>query len=375
MNIREVLMAMIQLRSSDLFLKVGSPPRARVDGGVRQLGNTPLSKEDMRDAFLLVVDEHSRETFKKTHEVDTAFEDPEIGRFRVNAFMQRGQIGIVLRHVRSEIPDFTSLGLPVATFERLAQLRRGLILVTGITGSGKSTTLASMIEFMNKSTNRHIITVEDPIEYSYRDDRCIINQREVGIDTRDFKSALRNAMREAPDVILIGEMRDVETVQAAIDAAETGHLVLSTLHTINAQQTMERIINFFPPYQHNLIRMQLSMVFQAVVSQRLIPRRDGKPGRVPGLEIMVATPTIKQMIEEGRTPELYSALRDSEHFGCVTFNQSLFKLYESGTISREDALATSDNPDEMEMLFRGIQRGSSTSLMPSINQQQPAQRR
>ena len=372
MNIREVLMAMIQLRSSDLFLKVGSPPRARVDGGVRQLGNTALNKEDMRDAFLLVVDEHSRETFKKTHEVDTAFDDPEIGRFRVNAFMQRGQIGIVLRHVRSEIPDFQQLGLPAATFERLSHLRRGLILVTGITGSGKSTTLASIIEYMNKTTNRHIITVEDPIEFSYKDDRCIINQREVGIDTRDFKSALRNAMRESPDVILIGEMRDVETVQAAIDAAETGHLVLSTLHTINAQQTMERVINFFPPYQHALIRMQLSMVFQAVVSQRLVPRRDAKSGRVPGLEIMVATPTIKQMIEEGRTPELYTAIRDSEHFGCVTFNQSLFKLFEQNIISREDALATSDNPDEMEMLFRGIQRGSSTSqLVPSIGAGSP----
>ena len=181
------------------------------------------------------------------------------------------------------------------------------MLVTGITGSGKSTTLASMIEYMNRTTSRHIITVEDPIEFSYVDDRCVINQREVGIDTRDFRTALRNAMREAPDVILIGEMRDVETVQAAIDAAETGHLVLSTLHTINAQQTMERIINFFPPYQHALIRMQLSMVFQGVISQRLIPRKE-RAGRVPGLELMIATPTIKQLIEEGRTPELYAAI-------------------------------------------------------------------
>ncbi len=199
MNIREVLMAMIQLRSSDLYLsRSADRAGARVDGGVRQLGNTSLSKDDMRDAFLLVVDEHSRETFKKTHEVDTAFEDPDIGRFRVNAFMQRGAIGIVLRHVRSDIPDFPSLGLPVQTMERLAHLKRGLVLVTGITGSGKSTTLAAMIEYMNKTTNRHIITIEDPIEFSYRDDRCLINQREVGIDTRDFKSALRNAMRESP---------------------------------------------------------------------------------------------------------------------------------------------------------------------------------
>ena len=365
MHIKDVLRAMVQLRSSDLFLKVDSPPRVRVDGAVRQLGTVAMSSDDMRNAFSLIVDEHARAIFTKNHECDAAFEDPEIGRFRVNAFMQRGQIGIVMRHVKGDIPGFKDLGLPVDTFERLSLIKRGLVLVTGITGSGKSTTLASMISYMNAHVNRHIITIEDPIEYSYVDDRCLINQREVGIDTRDFKSALRNAMREAPDVILIGEMRDAETVNAAIDAAETGHLVLSTLHTINAQQTMERIINFFPPFQHALIRMQLSLVFQAVVSQRLIPRKD-TPGRAPGLEIMVATPTIKQMIEEGRTPELYQAIRDSEHFGCVTFNQSLYKLFEKGTISREDALANSDNPDEMEMLFRGIQRGASSSqLLPT----------
>ncbi len=373
MNIKDVLKAMVQLRASDVFLKVGSPPRVRVDGAVRQLGTQGLTAEDLKQAFHLLVDEHGREAFKKSHEVDTAYEEEGIGRFRVNGFMQRGRIGFVLRHVQSNVPQFKDLGLPSEIFERLAMLRRGLVLVTGITGSGKSTSLASMIQYMNQTTNRHIITVEDPIEYSYTDDRCIINQREVGIDTRDFKTALRTAMRESPDVILIGEMRDQETVQAAIDAAETGHLVLSTLHTINAQQTMERIINFFPPYQHQLIRMQLSMVFQAVISQRLVPRL-GQPGRVPGLEIMIATPTIKQMLEEGRTLELYGAIRDSEHFGCVTFNQSLFKLFEGGLISREDALATSDNPDEMEMLFRGIQRGTSGSLLPAGNAPAPVRR-
>ena len=367
MNIRDVLRAMVQLRSSDLFLKVGSPPRVRVDGAVRQLGNVAMSKEDMRDAFLLLVEENARELFKKHHEVDTAFEDTDIGRFRVNAFMTKGNVGMVMRHVRGDIPSFKDLGLPVETFERLSLIKRGLVLVTGITGSGKSTTLASMIQFMNQTVQRHIITIEDPIEYSYKDERCLINQREAGIDTRDFKSALKNAMREAPDVILVGEMRDQETVMAAIDAAETGHLVLSTLHTINAQQTMERIINFFPPFQHQLIRMQLSLVFQAVISQRLIPRKEGA-GRVPGLEVMIATPTIKQMLEEGRTPELYTAIRDSAHFGCMTFNQSLYSLYEKSLISREDALANSDNPDEMEMLFRGIQRGSSSQLMPAIGE-------
>ena len=358
MDINDILRAMVQLRASDLFLKVNAPPSVRVDGAVRQLGQVPISRDDMKVIFSELIDEHARDSFRKNHEIDTAFEREEFGRFRVNAFMQRGQIGFVLRHVQNNIPDFQELGLPVQTFERLSLMRRGLILVTGVTGSGKSTTLASMINYMNTYTNRHILTVEDPIEYSYVDNRSVVNQREVGIDTRDFKSALRNAMRESPDVILIGEMRDTETVQAAIDAAETGHLVLSTLHTINAQQTMERIINFFPPHQHELIRMQLSMVIQGVISQRLIPR-NGRPGRVPGMEIMVATPTIKQMVEEGRTIELGPAIRDSGHFGCMTFGQSLYQLYEAGEITKEDALANSDNPEELEMLFRGIQRGTS----------------
>ncbi len=359
MELSDILRAMVQLRSSDLFLKVGVPPAVRVDGAVRQLGQMSISKEEMKSFFKILVDEYARETFKKKHEVDCAYELEGLGRFRVNGFMQRGNIGFVLRYVQSTIPGFGELGLPTETFQKIALLRRGLVLVTGITGSGKSTTLASMINYMNETTNRHIITVEDPIEYTYVDQRSMINQREVGIDTRDFGSALRNAMREAPDVILIGEMRDQETVQAAIDAAETGHLVLSTLHTINAQQTMERIINFFPPYQHDLIRMQLSMVIQGIVSQRLIPRQNN-PGRVPGLEIMLATPTVKQLVEEGRTPELGKVIADSAHFGCITFNQSLYELYEAGYITREDALANADNPDELELLFRGIQRGTGT---------------
>lgn len=364
MKLQDILRAMIQLRSSDLFLKVGVPPAVRVDGAVRQLGQTAVTTENMKEYFGILVEEHNRDNFRKHRECDTAFEAEGLGRFRVNAFMQRGNIGFVMRHVQSTIPGFADLGLPVAVMERLSLLRRGLVLVTGITGSGKSTTLASMIEYMNQYTNRHVVTIEDPIEYAYTDQRCLINQREVGIDTRDFKSALRNAMREAPDVILIGEMRDTETVQAAIDAAETGHLVLSTLHTINAQQTMERIINFFPPYQHQLIRMQLSMVLQGVLSQRLIPR-SGKPGRVPALEVMVATPTIRQLLEEGRTLELANIIRDSGHFGCLTFNQSLYQLFERSDITREDALANADNPDEMEMMFRGIQRGSQLSNMPA----------
>ena len=362
MNLHDILKAMVQLNASDLFLKVGTAPSVRVDGHVRQLGQVALTKDLMKDYLPILVDEFSRETFKKNHECDTAYEAEGIGRFRVNAFMQRGTLAFVLRHVQSNVPDFQTLGLPTQVLERLAMLRRGLVLVTGITGSGKSTTLASMIQYMNQHTNRHIITIEDPIEYAYSDARCLINQREVGIDTRSFETALRNAMREAPDVILIGEMRDTETVGAAIDAAETGHLVLSTLHTINAQQTMERIINFFPPYQHQLIRMQLSMVLQGVISQRLIPR-SGQPGRVPGLEIMIATPTIKQMVEEGRTVELGAVIRDSAHFGCMTFNQSLYKLFEQGFITREDALANADNAEEMEMMSRGIQRGSNIKAM------------
>ncbi|MCA8960983.1 MAG: PilT/PilU family type 4a pilus ATPase, partial [Planctomycetes bacterium] len=239
----------------------------------------------------------------------------------------------------------------------LAAHRRGLVLITGNTGAGKSTTLASMINHVNESYNRHIITIEDPIEFMFKDRKSIIDQREVGIDTTDFLSALKYALRQSPDVILIGEMRDRETMEAALSAAETGHLVFSTLHTVNATQTVERIINYFPPHQHGLIRLQLSLCLAGVISQRLLPRKQGK-GRVPALEIMINNPTVRELLMKGLTPELYGAIKDGDYFGCQTFNQSIKKLYQSDAISLDDAMSASDYPEELRLELRGVYKGT-----------------
>jgi twitching motility protein PilT len=245
---------------------------------------------------------------------------------------------------------------------KLSAHQRGMILVTGVAGSGKSTTLASLIEHINQSSNRHVVTIEDPIEYVFTEKQSVIDQREVGLDTADFMTALKSAVRQSPDVIFIGEMRDRETMEASISAAETGHLVMSTLHTVNAQQTVERIITYFPPYQHNLIRMQLSMVLVGVLSVRLLPKKGGK-GRVPAVEIMMATPTIKDLLLTGKTKELNAAVSEDVHFGNQTFNESLKQLYTSGVIDLEEALSAADNPDELKLEIRGIQRGSRASDM------------
>jgi twitching motility protein PilT len=241
--------------------------------------------------------------------------------------------------------------------KRLASLKRGLVLATGTAGSGKSTTLASMIEYVNRNMNKHIITIEDPIEFRFEDKRSIVNQREVGADVADFSSALRQAVRQSPDVILIGEMRDAETVQAAISAAETGHLVFSTLHTVNAVQTVERIITFFPPHQHDLMRMQLALNLAGVVSMRLIKNKDGS-ALVPAVEMLMNTPTVRELLEQGQTRSLPKALAEGGYYGTMTFNQSLIRLFQAGNISLEDALVASDNPDELKMQMRGIQQGS-----------------
>jgi twitching motility protein PilT len=255
------------------------------------------------------------------------------------------------------IPTFEDLNLPLMQMRKLAAMRRGLVLITGIAGSGKSTTIASMLEYINQTRHCHIVTIEDPIEYVYENKQSLVNQREVGIDTHDFIDALRMVVRQAPDVIMIGEMRDLQTMEAAISAAETGHLVFSTLHTVNAVQTVERIITFFPPHQHDLIRLQLSMVLQGVISQRLLPKKESA-GRVPALEIMISSPTIKDILAEGRTDELLPALQEGDYYGNMTFNQSLKLLYEKGLISLEEAMTAADNPDELKLEIRGISKGT-----------------
>lgn len=355
--VKRLFELMVSGRGSDLFIKPGSKPSMRVDGDVQFVADEATSKEFARTLLEAVMAGRPLPP-PDVKEWDLAIEFPGIGRFRGNIFRQQGEMGFVFRHINDSIPSFEELGMPARPLQRLASLKRGLILVTGVAGSGKSTTIAAMLEYINQTRNSHIVTVEDPIEYMYTPTQSIINQREIGLDTESFADAMKHVVRQSPDVILVGEMRDKVTMEAAIQAAETGHLVFSTLHTVNAIQTVERIITFFPPHQHDLLRLQLSMVLQGVVSQRLIPKRDSK-GRVPAVELMVSTPTIKEILQEGRTKEIYSAIAEGhEYYGSQTFNQSLKTLYQSSVISLEEAMAAADNPDELKLEIRGISRGT-----------------
>lgn len=349
--------AMVEAQASDLILRSGHKPVMRVDGGIRFLSDTIFREEDGEALARHILSAEELEVFYNTHEKDTAFVVPGAGRFRCNMLRQRRQTAFVFRHVKEVVPSMADLLLPEETLQKLAKLHRGLVVVTGIAGSGKSTTLASMIDFMNDQTHRHIVTIEDPIEFVFQDRQCAITQREIGIDTQDCRRALKAAVRQTPDVILVGEMRDKETVEAALMAAETGHLVLSTLHTVNAVQTVERIISFFPPHQHDTIRMQLSLTLEGVVSQRLITRR-ANAGRVPAVEVMIGTPTVKEMILEGRTRELQEALEDGhQYYGSQSFNQCLVGLVRQGVIDFDDAMTAADNPDELKLALRGITKG------------------
>jgi twitching motility protein PilT len=359
MEFHEMLRKMVIEKASDLFLKVGSPPSLRIDGSIHFLDTDEVTPQDALEVYEIIEDS-KKDGLEAKSDLDVAYELPGIGRFRVNIFRQKGHLGYVLRHVESNVPSFEELCLPDAVLTKLASANRGLVLVTGQAGSGKSTSLAAMINYMNESFNKHIITIEDPIEFIFRDRKSIVDQREVGMDTPNFLVALKMAVRQSPDAILIGEMRDRETMEAALAAAETGHLVLSTLHTVNATQTVERIIHYFPPHQHDLIRLQLSLVLIGVVSQRLLPRKS-ESGRVPAVELMIESPTIRDLLRKGQTQELYNAVKEGEYFGCQTFNQSLRKLYEQDLVTLEHALAASDYPDELKLDLKGIFKGSVTA--------------
>lgn len=356
-KLRDFLRIMVKENASDLVLKANGCPAVRVAGVIRFLGDQPLPAELVRGFVAEVLSERGEREFAEHGATDTAVALPGVGRFRCNAFHQCGEQGLVFRAIKSEIPSFKDLNLPVEPLKRLASLKRGLVLATGIAGSGKSTTLASMLEYVNRTMNKHIVTVEDPVEFRFEDKRSIVNQREIGTDVSSFPQALRQALRQSPDVILIGEMRDAETVSAAISAAETGHLVFSTLHTVNAVQTVERIISFFPPHQHELVRMQLALNLAGVCSLRLIKNKDGT-AMVPAVELMINTPTVRDLLEQGETRMLPKALAEGSYYGTMTFNQSLIRLFQAGNINLEDALAASDNPDDLKMQMRGITTGA-----------------
>jgi twitching motility protein PilT len=301
---------------------------------------------------------NQRQKFKDAQEVDLAYSVPGLGRFRCNVFQQRGTVGLVLRVIPVKIMTVRELGLPMV-LEKICNEQRGLILCTGTTGSGKSTTLAAMIDYINAQRTEHVITIEDPIEFLHRDKKSIVNQREVEVDTRSFAAALRSALRQDPDVILVGEMRDYETIETAITAAETGHLVLSTLHTLDATETINRIISVFPPHQQKQIRLQLSGVLKAVISMRLVPRADGH-GRVPAVEVMIATPFIRDcIINKDKTKLIHEAIAAGvSQYGMQTFDQSIFQLYKKELITYDEALRRASNPDEFKLKIQGIQSTS-----------------
>lgn len=348
---------MVQQQASDVILRTGQRPVVRVEGNIRFLSEEMFTEEDADALLEWILDEKDRLRFEEKWEKDTAIVVAGVGRFRTNILRERRRTAFVFRHVKETVPTMEELHLPVRPVEHLCMLQRGLVLVTGIAGSGKSTTLASMIDYMNGRTKRHIVTIEDPIEFMFHDGECAVMQREVGIDTADYHTALKAVVRQTPDVIFVGEMRDHETVSAALSAAETGHLVLSTLHTVNAVQTVERILSFFPPYQQPTVRLQLGLVLEGVLSQRLITRRS-TAGRVPAVEVLLGTPTVKEMVLEGRTRELPQALEEGhEYYGSQTFNQSLVSLVKEGLIDVDDALAAADSPDELKLAIRGISKG------------------
>jgi len=363
MDIIALLKKANESNASDLHIKVGSPPVLRIDGELTPLiSEKRVSPEDVLKVVYSVLTNEQKDSFKREKDIDFAYGVPGVGRFRCNVFIQRGSLGIVFRVIPTKIPTVEELHLP-DVIKRIAMEPRGLILVTGTTGSGKTTTLAAMIDLINSNRTAHILTIEDPIEYTHRDKRSIVNQREIGSDAESFSKALRQALRQDPDVILVGEMRDFETIQTALIAAETGHLVLSTLHTTDATETVNRIIAVFPPYQHKQVRIQLASVLKAVISMRLLPKADGN-GRVPAIEVLVATTTIKDCILEPEKTKLIPDViaQGALHYNMQTFDQSLLGLFKAGLITYEEALRMATNPDDFALRTRGIESTSDLTM-------------
>ncbi len=335
-TIEQLLQIAREMQASDIHLTVGLPPRVRVNGELMNLNYPKLMSDDVEKLVIPTMNQQLLDTFKKDGEIDYSFSVPSVGRYRVNAFRQRGAVACAMRAVATEIPDPEMLGVPQSVIDLYAR-KRGLVLVTGPTGSGKSTTLASIINRVNENRNAHVITLEDPIEYLHSHKRAMINQREIGLDTNSYAAALRAALREDPDVILVGEMRDLETISTAITAAETGHLVFSTLHTIGAAATIDRIIDVFPPHQQQQIRFQLAVVLEAVISQQLLPRID-RPGRVAAFEVLHGSVSVKNLIREGKTYQIPAYMQSSKKDGMITMDDALIDLYRQGMISYEDAV-------------------------------------
>ena len=349
-TIEEILREAKEAGASDVHITVGIPPKMRINGDLITMNYGKMLPPDTLDILVSVMSEAQRERFEEKGEHDFSFSIPNCGRFRVNAYKQRGSVALAFRLVGTRIPSPEELGVPESVIE-LYQRKRGLVLVTGPTGSGKSTTLAAIIDKINNNRDAHVITLEDPIEYLHQHKMSMVNQREIGLDSNNYANALRAALREDPDVILVGEMRDFETISVAITAAETGHLVLSTLHTIGAASTVDRVIDVFPPHQQQQIRVQFANVLEAVVSQQLIPTADGK-GRVAAFEVMHANHAVRNLIREGKSHQLSSVMQTNRKLGMITMDEAIQQLYQAGKIDKDMAIQFAQDPDGMELKLK-----------------------
>jgi twitching motility protein PilU len=345
MNVKPLFKLMVDKKASDLFFTTYAPVMIKIDGKIMPVNQVELTPKMVRQAALELMSEQQLEQFTKDLEIDFAISEPGMGRFRINVFHQRGNVAMVLRFISPELPQLDALGMP-EILKDMIMLRRGLILMVGASGSGKSTTLAAMIDYRNKNSASHIVTIEDPIEFLHSNQKSIVNQREVGLDTMSYHRALRSAMREAPDVILIGEVRDRETMQAAVDLAGTGHLAIATLHANNSPETLDRIINMYPFDQHKQVLMDLAQYVRVVISQRLVRSKEGK--RVAAVEVMLNTPHISEMILKGDISSVKEAFKDTKEPGMQSFDQALFELYRKGSISMEEALSNADSRSNLE---------------------------
>jgi len=352
MELKEIAQKAAAAKASDIFMKVGSPPMMRVNGKINPVDPeyAVLTPEDCETLCYSIMTHEQIGRFERRHELDLAFTIEDVARFRANVYQQRGSLGLVLRIIPLTVYSLEQLGMP-ASIAELAQLRQGLVLVTGPTGCGKSTTLAAMIDLINTNRRCNIVTVEDPLEFIHPDKKAVINQREISIDTDSFTDALKYVVRQSPDVILIGEMRDVETMNVALAAAETGHLVFSTVHTCSAAETLDRIMNMFPPHDKPMVCMRLSVSLKGVISQKLIPRTD-RAARIAAVEVMIANPTVSKLLEEGRSGQIYQAISEGGFWGMQTMNQCLDRFYKAGIIAEEEALACAGNYTELKQMMR-----------------------
>lgn len=356
MKVEDFFKTMVAKQASDMFLRIGSPPRARINGIVEIIDPHVLSKDDITaiSNFLLGTEER-KQFYANNYDIDFIWADAAIGRFRINVFKQRGTPSIVARHVHTKVRNFEQLNLPIDLCKQFCEQQRGLVLLCGPAGSGKSTTIASMMEYINQNMNKHIVTIEDPIEFLFEDKKSIINQRELGLDVHTYPKALRHVTQQSPDIIYIGTTRDLETMQAAMSAAELGALVFTTFHTANAIQTLERVVNFFPPYLHAEIKMQLSLILKGIISLRLVRRKDGE-GRIPAYESLVVTPTVARLIREGSTKDIQPFIDEGELFGMRSFRQSLVRLVNQGLVEEDDARKVADSQDEFNLELKGVKR-------------------